>query len=100
MPFLCVDATAARDRCYGGAPIDAITTKDGIYGAERDGARALISFANRFAKTRGFGQRTLLSHPTRWYRPPPMQLEIVTTYRPTDEDRQAVLGLLVEYNAR
>jgi GNAT superfamily N-acetyltransferase len=80
--------------------IDAITTKDGIYGAERDGARALISFANRFAKTRGFGQRTLLSHPTRWYRPPPMQLEIVTTDRPTDEDRQAVLGLLVEYNAR
>jgi hypothetical protein len=46
-----------------------ITMKDGIYGAERDGARARISFANRFAKTRGIGQRTLLSHPTRWYRP-------------------------------
>ena len=29
-----------------------------------------------------------------------MQLEIVTTDRPTDEDRQAVLGLLVKYNAR
>src|SRR5271166_1762745 len=30
----------------------------------------------------------------------PMQLEIVTTDHPTDTDRQAVLGLLVEYNAR
>jgi GNAT superfamily N-acetyltransferase len=29
-----------------------------------------------------------------------MQLEIVTTDHPTDTDRQAVLGLLVEYNAR